>query len=1215
MFLKQLILVNWGNIPHKTFEFGPINLFSGGNGSGKTTAADAIQTLMTAAHENLFNYNPGQDETTQKGRGGKQVRTLASYVMGCDDGSYARLDTSDAYIAGIFHPTEGEQAEPFSAVISMRAYLDRAGKQTQARLDNLQFLILVDVQLALSHFVREYPDGKHITESAHIANFLRKEFGQHTIEVYDKKGAYLNRLYGVLRGRKKDAVSGREAKHAARTFSNFMAYKPVKSISEFVSREVLEPIDLGDAIRNVSELMKTIHQMEDDAKKIRSAISTLSEAKNQASTYIDTWVDGNVLQYTNATRSVLVKQRAYIDAKNLQIQIKAEHHENNEKLSVCKERQAQLHEQRVSLEAQRQGISALKTKDDIEQKLAQLNNDLGEKAIPLLEQNQQLQTNVDTTKTLLAKLAHSSLTVDIPELGSKRFRQLAKQLIENACPLEADVSQLMTKDWVGIEKIEEQLDELIAIDTLHQQLAKMLHSNEQHSDQSSLRDKASLQVSLSDQRCTNIQNKCAQKEKEIRRLENHKTNYPAYVDNALIAIAKQCPKANPQVLCDFIEVIAPEWQMAIEGYIGGARFSIIVDDAYEADAIRIVRALPDARKNKARVIQGTKARRDATRLSPSADSILTVLSFSHKTAESYIQASYGNVLRVDSAEQLKNTARGLTKEGLGSGNYSMWRCDLDDSELVFGQGARERALNAKAGELNSLLDEHHTAQDHRQQISEIFSLIEKIKSTECGQLLQELCRTHRKIFQMEQELSRLDLSDYASLETELKQIKLQASEQEAQANELQQKMGATKEKSIQIDKKIHDHANTLEILQEEQDQLEARIRKIANTYPEFEAEPALKSAEQRAEQAGANFDFSDELLALAQSLENSERQLYQAVLTHNQHAQQHTQLVYNLGIGDRHGDEFFQGIIALNNELDRITNLLKNNVLVDKYGQLEKLKESFNTAFVANLCHSIYQAICQGKRVLEDLNSELQHHRFGADRERFYFGWEWVPEYKEYWRFFKTLIDMPNLGDGTSLFNADLSNEACKIRDKLFEMLLSQDEQIALRELERISDYRNYRQYEIYKEPENKAPIALSQYGTGSGGQLETPAYIIRAAAVTSAFRFNEGNSHLRMVLVDEAFSKMDETRSREVIHYLTTTLGLQIVFIMPTSKSGPFMDLISNQFVFAKLPSAVPIGELNTCVLVDRKTCNQEKIKALWANHRKTIRRQASLDFMEGMV
>ena len=65
---------------------------------------------MTAAHENLFHYNPGQDESTQRGRGGKRVRTLASYVLGCDDGGYARTEPTDGYLAAVFHPTSGDRS-------------------------------------------------------------------------------------------------------------------------------------------------------------------------------------------------------------------------------------------------------------------------------------------------------------------------------------------------------------------------------------------------------------------------------------------------------------------------------------------------------------------------------------------------------------------------------------------------------------------------------------------------------------------------------------------------------------------------------------------------------------------------------------------------------------------------------------------------------------------------------------------------------------------------------------------------------------------------------------------------------------------------------------------------------------------------------------------------------------------------------------------------
>ena len=162
MFLKRFVFVNWGNVPNGVFELGPVNLFSGANGSGKTTAADALQTVMTAAHESLFHYNPGQEESTQRGRGGKRVRTLASYVLGCDDGSYARTDTTDGYIAAVFHPTQQESAEPFTAVVGVRAWLDQSGKQPLAREDQILFLILQGTELDLDAFIREQGGAQHV---------------------------------------------------------------------------------------------------------------------------------------------------------------------------------------------------------------------------------------------------------------------------------------------------------------------------------------------------------------------------------------------------------------------------------------------------------------------------------------------------------------------------------------------------------------------------------------------------------------------------------------------------------------------------------------------------------------------------------------------------------------------------------------------------------------------------------------------------------------------------------------------------------------------------------------------------------------------------------------------------------------------------------------------------------------------------------------------
>ncbi|WP_185906595.1 ATP-binding protein [Teredinibacter haidensis] len=1212
MFLKKGVFVNWGNIPHLEFDFGPINLFSGGNGSGKTTAADAIQTLMTAAHENLFNYNPGQDETTQKGRGGKQVRTLASYVLGCDDGSYARPHATDGYVAGIFHPTQGENSEAFTAVMCIRAHVDSAGTQKQARLDDLIFLIAPGEQLALSHFVREYPDGKHIVPITEIATLLKKEFGSKNIEIYDKKGAYLRRLYGALRGRR-EAVSDREAKHAARTFSNFMAYKPVKSINEFVAREVLEPKDLGDAIRNVSELMKTIHQMESDTRAIRDSIETLTLATDGAKRYIDTWVERRLAEYIEASRRFDSNHNAYVSAKQNQKETHESLIENENKIRQSEQLHRQTHEDIITLEAQRQGITALKDKDALEKSIADANRTLAEKARPLLEQHHQLERNIQSSQKLTSALNEFSLAVDIPALDSKECRALAKTVTASAELTDFDLTRLLGRDWIDTAPLESYLGKVTQAETDHRRWANYLHSQPQNNG-SNIRDQIALLLSNQNRKREDLQNRLRQKQKEIQLLQSKKINYPPYVESALAAIKKICPQADPRVLCDYIEILDPKWQMAIEGYIGGARFSIIVEHEYEAEAIRIVRNLADARRNRARVIQGYKAQRDAERLSLPNHSVIEVMDFSHKTAEFYLRASYGSVIRVEDAEALRSTARGITPEGLGSGSYSMWRCDLDDSELVFGQGARERALKAKEKEREQIAIEANSAEQDYQRIARIFEQVEAIRPVQCAEVIQTILVLHRDIQNAESALERLDLSDFQLLEEQLQSLKTAYNEQQEQNRELGKESGRLLERERQCEKKVKELADAVDVFQEAQEEAEVAIERIGDWHPDFDSTYALQQADRRAKQSSNDFNFEDEVQTLSGSLEKIERELFDTIRSHNQQCKEHDSILYDTGFGDRHGDEFFQRLVKLRGEVDLIRNRLKNNVLIDKYDKLTGLKDSFNTAFITNLCHSIYQAISDGKRILDDLNRELEHHRFGADRERFYFGYEWVPEFRDYWRFFKEVIDVPNLGDGTSLFDAELSEKACAVRDKMLEMLLDKDEQVALRELGRVSDYRNYRHYEIYKEPEGKAPIALSQYGTGSGGQLETPAYIIRSAAITSAFRFNEGNAHLRMVLVDEAFSKMDETRSREVINYLTETLGLQLVFIMPTSKSGPFMDLISNQFVFSKCPTATKVGELNTRVLVDRKACNKEKIKGLWAKHRKMVRHQGMLDFMEGV-
>jgi len=1205
MYLKRAILINWGNIPHIELEFGPVNLFSGGNGSGKTTAADAIQALMTAAHENLFAFNPGQDETTQKGRGGKQVRTLASYLLGCDDGSYARLETHDAYVAGVFCPTEGEECEPFTAVMAMRGHLEKSGTVKQARLDELLFLLLPFEQLQLNHFVKQDKGGKYLVPLERIVPNLKKQFGAGAVELYDKKGTYLRRLYGALRGRK-DSVSDREARHAARTFSNFMAYKPVKSIHDFVAGEILEPRDLGEAIRSVSDLMKTIHDMESKAAAIKETAKLLERLRAVTQAYNSCWIERVTTHYAACCSKLAYSQQVYLKLKN-------EHKVQQQKIldlqgqiEQSDQQRQQLHQTIVNLEARRQGIPALRDKDSLQQDISRLQKKLNDFARPVVVQLQQMQTNIDAAADFWDQVQRTSIAVEIPLLEQKDFTQLTRHVSQHNGARDLDAHQLLNQDWINPSALQEKI--IAILGWQNQQNHWLDYFTADESKAGTLREQIhSLAVRRNDIR-QGLNQQVKEKNREIQLLLDQQVKYPVFVEQAMGAIRAQCPAADPQVLCDFVEVGDSRWQMAIEGYLGGARFGILVESAWEAESIRIVRGMQG--NSKARVIQGTKAARDAERTHCSPQSIVELMNFSHSIAEDYLKVSYGGVVQVSDAEVLKTTARGLTADGMASGNYAMWRCDMDEGNLVFGKSARSRALKAKQLELERLTQNLNKAEQDYQQILRLQEICQRIKSVHLHQLLQDMLHIQNQLHHAEQATANLNLKDVEYLEQELEDKRQQYFAREQFGKQLEQTLGGLLQQQKQFDLSIKQQLDTQELLVAEKDTAEQAVIAVQQILPRFDADSALQEVEQSA--GRVEEDYPAIMQGQSDRLNVLERDLYKLVQLHNQHAATQDQLIYDTAFSELHSPTFFKHWISLAGAIDALHNRVKNNILVERHKQLRQLKDSFNTAFVTNLCHSIYQAINEGKNILEDLNRELSHHCFGSDQERFYFDMTWVPEYQEYWQFFKTIINIPNLGDGTTLFELDLPAKQAATRDRLLAMLLEEDQQTAHRELMRISDYRNYRRYEIYKHPKDKEPIALSQYGTGSGGQLETPAYIIRAAAVTSAFRFNEGKSHLRMVMVDEAFSKMDESRSREVIRYLTESLGLQLIFIMPTSKSGPFLDMTSNQLVFSKCPTQQSVGELKTRVLVDRKVCRQDQIARLWANHRKTIRHQAMLDFMD---
>jgi hypothetical protein len=286
--------------------------------------------------------------------------------------------------------------------------------------------------------------------------------------------------------------------------------------------------------------------------------------------------------------------------------------------------------------------------------------------------------------------------------------------------------------------------------------------------------------------------------------------------------------------------------------------------------------------------------------------------------------------------------------------------------------------------------------------------------------------------------------------------------------------------------------------------------------------------------------------------------------------------------------------------------------LADNVARLEKAEVNFNHVFTSDFCFQVRRDVKDGSATLRKLSSELKAIQFGLDT--YDVVQDWVPRFKAFYDFFEaldTVVDQLDKDKGAIFDAPQLSESQRATAQEIKRLLLSQDQVAAERTLKELADYRNYRRYDIHRIVGGHA-TPLSTWGTGSGGELETPFYVIRAAVLAHAlghFGRDAKAPALRVMLSDEAFSKMDESRSRAVLRFLSQNMGLQLIVAMPTSKSGAIKPEFDKEYTFSKL-EAQANGQTVYLSEVQEKDFKRHAMAQLWADHAQAAREQARQAF-----
>lgn len=1204
MKIDRLSLVNWGQLRPADYGWGDLTLLTGETGSGKSTMLDGLQTVMTAAYPGILNYNPGQNEVTQGQRRGKTKRSLESYVVGAEYSKFSRPEGAQGFMSAVFRPSKGEEhLKPFTALIAASALVDGTGNTRQAHLQHMAMAIVDDAALSYADFMLDVEAGECV-EVSHIIQHLKAKYSR-VQDFHDKKRDYLCGLYGRFRG--KTGVTWDEAQHAAKAWVQSIAYQPIGSVHDLVRNEILnfDSKQLQQDIERIRGLMRQVTNLRQEGERLEKNVGRLGILQTAINKTTTTY-EQHVVQDMLVARLRLKMDEETIAAKTRKIKTTRETvHQEKTKISSWGLRVDGLDKSRINLAARLQGIPANAKKQDLDKRLADATATARMTLATLTDSLAAAGTLEECAKALIAR----SVPAALPKLNAA-VSAVARALGQTELPRMAEYREAVRAAGADAELNVERLFDLVqafsGTNTGITRVYETLVGSDESVSLAVAAETATLDKEIADARGT------------VRELGRQKAllaagqvDYPREVRRALDLLREQYGQANVQVLCDLVDPKSDEWQPAIEGYMGAARFHLIVDSQWEAPALEFIRS----KSLMATVVQGEFCVKNAAGKVLQQGSIVHDLSSANPVAWAYLVEQFGSVIKVSDAdsEVLRFTSRGITLKGRGAGARTLYTCAV--KEQVFGRKAREAALLRVTAELKIAEGEVSRLSRLKDELDAVKQLVQGIREPHFDAL--PLRTAAADISEARAALARLDLTELTDITEELNRVI-------AEIGQFNTNIKAAEVNLVNLGNTITSAENAIKAVEANKlarldalDQQIARMKHLVETNPQLtytvlaaQVEDALTLGAADSAREALETDKAD---AHAKREERWLGAVREALLEYNGQAKADERFADALPHLSEEAafDQYYAPLVVLARTVSDTLESLRGIGLYTNRAELHEAEKSFHDVFTKQFCVEIKSKVDEGISTLRLMNKELENLKFGSDC--FSIDWStWEPEFQDYLSFFDAVTRLAESPETVDLFGeTELSPKHIEVRDRLTKLLLDADQERATKELLRIADYRNYRRYDIWNNSESGGPIRLSEWGTGSGGQLETPAYIVRAAVVTNRLKLFEKGPSLKVLVSDESFAKMDEPRARAVLAFLRDNLDLQVISAMPTMKAGALKDEFNREYSFTRM-GPVQHGELDFMFECDERIFKTDKMRELWARQRADVRQKTRQLFDE---
>ena len=621
-----------------------------------------------------------------------------------------------------------------------------------------------------------------------------------------------------------------------------------------------------------------------------------------------------------------------------------------------------------------------------------------------------------------------------------------------------------------------------------------------------------------------------------------------------------------QIFADLFDVQEEEWKNAIEGRMGRLKHSLITEPQYAHEAAVLFRNMKQYENVD---LINSKAIADSK-----PDCMEGSLYEAVKTQEAYVDVCLkrylGHIIKCRSVEELEQVRDGVTPDCYSYSNFIFRHLKKKDYTT--------RACIGRRVSKARLAEYEKDVEELSRQEMQLDDLLRRLKEARDFECLKDEPSHYVKLSRAGEELARVNKKKM-ELEETIRSLR------EGVYKELEEK-----EQSLQ---------KQVKMVQEELDQTQGELARLGSRIGELsgENESRRQQLEEKLQGYVPNEALEQEVWELLKKQSGqaviNRKKAQVADLEEKEQAQAETlraarnRYIFAYPAGP------FNGAETSNEAYEKLLEKYLTDFEPAYEEEFEKKCASIYKSLRENVIATIHGDIKAAKRHAYEINRLLRETNFSDSTYQI----KIEPAKNENGQFFDMLmaeeLDSKNLDnagfDGQISFGEDAFYQKYEQKIKLLtdKFMPPKDEDEHLRaqkrkEMEQYADYRNYLSFSMFEQVTDENGTVIRENfvddmsGRDSGGEGQNPKYVALLAGFAMLYmQQSKRDSKIKLVLLDEAFSKMDQERSAVCLKY-ARKMDLQLIVCVPDERLQSLIRNVDCVYGFRRFKNRISMMHID---------------------------------------